>query len=102
MTKKGRLGSDPLSFIKDTKADAVKIKPDKQDDTDKEEPLQEATAEKAKEPVQKEKSVEETVETIEVDNLNMHVKKISSALASILFDGEISIYNTNDIRNCLT
>jgi anti-anti-sigma factor len=106
MAKKERLGSDPLSFIKDTRIgkEAAEVKPVAGEEPVKHEAAlkdetgrEEKPAEK-KEPVKKESGA---VSTIKADRLNMQIKPESSGRAIISFDGEMSIYNVKQIKNPL-
>ncbi|MCU0822695.1 MAG: STAS domain-containing protein [Spirochaetes bacterium] len=82
MAKKERLGSDPLSFIKDTRIgkEAAEVKP-----VAGEEPVKHEAALK-----------DETGREV-----NMQIKPESSGRAIISFDGEMSIYNVKQIKNPL-
>ena len=97
MTKKDRLGSDPLSFVKDTRDE---------------------TPNNTIEQVQKEKAVSNVLtksepdktaaplegapeEIVELSNLKIIINKLNSNNISISFVGEMTIYNIEEIRNCI-
>ncbi len=96
MAKKERLGSDPLSFIKDTTN-----KDEKSDDVEqvKKEPAMPKPV-KSK-PAKKEKKSEEQAQTVEAVNLNVQIKQLNETTGSMAFDGELSIYNTGKIKEAL-
>ncbi len=96
MAKQERLGSDPLSFIKDTtnkdeKSDSV--------EQDKKETV-ESKPVKSK-PAAKAKQSKESVQTVEAVNLNLQIKQLNEDTGSMAFDGELSIYNTGEIKEAL-
>ncbi len=106
MTTKDRLGSDPLSFIKDTKAEAAEDKGEEPEKVEQKEAPKEAaaSADKAGSKSKKNaKSPKEGVveETVEVENLNMQIKKMDSDHVSMLLEGEMSIYNSKEVMNYL-
>jgi anti-anti-sigma factor len=105
MAKKERLGSDPLSFIKDTRieADANKVKPVTAETAKAEETVKNEIPNEEKPAIRKTDYKKETdpVNIIKAENLSMHIKKEASGLVSILFDGEMSIYNVKQIKNSL-
>ena len=105
MSKKERLGSDPLSFIKDTRTgtEAAESKPAveklvKQDHTAKMETVKEEKSAVIKTETKKENIA---VDIIKAEKLSMHIKQESSGFASISFDGEMTIYNVKHIKNLL-
>lgn len=94
MAKKDRLGSDPLSFIKDTRAGTEKAeaKP-REEDPVKEEKIAAKDTDVKKETV--------ATDIIKAEKLSMHVKNESSGRVLISFDGEMSIYNVRQIKDSL-
>ncbi len=90
MSNNDRLGSDPLSFIKDTTEKSDENNSEKQENQDKQKPG----------PIDasNEKAIEETVEAV---NLNIYIKQLNSNTVSMTLDGELSIYNAIDLKNAI-
>lgn len=127
MAKKERLGSDPLSFIKDTRsaepecgsgpaepsvenavqdqpAPETEVKTGAKPEEKKQTQASEKKDDRKKEAGQKkEKSSEKKGEEkkIKSENLTINIKGAGSDSVSLFFNGEMTIYNVRDIKNSL-
>ena len=112
MKKKDRLGSDPLSFIKETdnennQEESSQDASIQEDSSVQEDSIAQANSSKSngvspeKETVREESTKDGTDETVDLYNLHIQEKKLDSNLVSLLLDGEISIYNATEVRQYL-